>query len=39
MCALLGCVDPDDIQMAVVDAFFILVGITSAALGSGLSSG
>lgn len=38
-CALLGCVDPDDIQMTVVDAFFILVGIASAALGSGLSPG
>lgn len=38
-CDLLGCVDPDDIQMTVVDAFFILVGIASAALGSGLSAG
>lgn len=33
---LLGSVDPDYIQVAVVDALFILVGITSAALGSGL---
>lgn len=34
--ALLGGVDPDDIQVAVVDALFILVGITGAALLSGL---
>lgn len=33
---LLGSVDPDDIQVAVVDALFILVGVTGAALGSGL---
>lgn len=35
MHALLGSVYPDDIQVAVVNALFILVGITSAALGSG----
>lgn len=33
---LLGGVDPDDIQVAVVDALFVLVRVTCAALGSGL---
>lgn len=33
---LLGSIDPDDVQMAVIDALFILVGITGAALRSGL---
>lgn len=33
---LLGGVDPDDIQVAVIDALFILVGITGAALRSRL---
>lgn len=35
-CILLGCVDPDDIQVAVVDTLFVLVGIAGAALGPGL---
>lgn len=36
---LLRSVDPDDIQVAVVDALFVLVGITGAALRSGLCLG
>lgn len=34
--SLLGSVDPDDIQVAVVDALFILVRIAGTALRSGL---